>query len=409
AWFQSSPDKIYFGGPNGVTIFNPDEIAPDPFNPAVKLTGFRVFNRNVGIHQNEVSHKELKILKIDETYYLPAEISTLDQLILTHRERVFSFHFASLDFRNAEKINYAYVMEGFEDNWNFVGTRREATYTNLSPGKYIFRVKGTNAGGEWSLHEASLAITILPPFWKTTWFILLLVLLLLTMAILSTRRIIIVQKRKAIEEKEKMELQLKTIKNQIDPHFAFNAINMIGSMVYKSDPDTVYDHFSKLAQLIRSTLKDSAKISRSLKEEIEFVKNYVEIQQARFKGKFKFQLEIDKHTNLNIEVPKMIIQTYVENAIKHGLVHKEGDGILLIGIKGCEQGLQIVISDNGIGRQKASSLNRQSTGMGLKIVEQIFSMYKKLYHYEITQEIIDLKDETGKPEGTEVIITINQC
>ena len=184
---------------------------------------------------------------------------------------------------------------------------------------------------------------------------------------------------------------------------------MIGSMVYKSDPDTVYDHFSKLAQLIRSTLKDSAKISRSLKEEIEFVKNYVEIQQARFKGKFKFQLEIDKHTNLHIEVPKMIIQTYVENAIKHGLVHKEGDGILLIGIKGCEQGLQIVISDNGIGRQKASSLNRQSTGMGLKIVEQIFSMYKKLYHYEITQEIIDLKDETGKPEGTEVIITINQC
>ncbi len=410
AWFQSESGTIYFGGSNGLTYFNPDSIRPDTFSPSVVLTGFRIFNKETMIlpdNMPEGSTKDKVILE-DKQYYLPGDISYLDNIIITHRERVFSFSFASLDFRNPSEIQYAYFMEGFEDNWNFVGNRNEATYTNLSPGSYIFKVKGTNKGGRWSENESHIGITILPPFWKTTWFILVVIVLVALTILLIIRRIIIVHKRKVLEEKEKMELQLKTIKNQIDPHFAFNAINMISSIIYKSDPDTVYDHFSKLAHLIRKTLQDSAKVSRPLDEEIDFVKKYVEIQQARFKNKFDFQLHVEEDTDMNIEVPKMIIQTYVENSIKHGLIHQQEKGKLEIIVKPFNNGLQITVEDNGIGWQKAKELSRNSSGMGLKIVRQIFSMYNKMFKYNIKQEIINLRDKQGNPSGTKVLVTISR-
>jgi LytS/YehU family sensor histidine kinase len=181
---------------------------------------------------------------------------------------------------------------------------------------------------------------------------------------------------------------------------------MIGSLVYKGDPDTVYDYFSRFARLIRSTLEDSEKIARPLKEELDFVKNYVEIQKARFKDKFDFVLNVDEKTNLSIEVPKMIIQTHAENAIKHGLMHKKEKGELRIDIKQSAGELRITINDNGIGRVKAATISKGSTGKGMQIIKQIFSLYNKLTENSIRQQITDLKDKTGNANGTEVILIV---
>jgi len=408
AYFRADDGTIFFGGTKGLNYFHPDSLQQSRFDPPVKITGLKIFNREVGIATDSATANKGRIVKKDGEYLLPAMVAYLDKIVLTWRESVISFDFASLDFSNTSKNQYAYLMEGFETGWNFVGNKTSATYTNLDPGQYVFRVKGTNSGGKWSANEAALQIAILPPFWKTNGFIALVIIVFTGALTFTVLRIIRNQKRKAFAEKEKMELQLRTIKNQIDPHFAFNAINMIGSMVYKKDPDTVYDYFSRFARLIRSTLQDSEKISRTLSEELDFVQNYVSIQKTRFADKFTFALVVDEKVDLNTQVPKMIIQTYTENAIKHGLMHKKEEGKLEIRITENEKRLMITVEDNGIGREKAVEHSKGSTKKGMQIIQQIFTLYNKLIKYKISQEIIDLKDDGGNALGTRVVLTIDK-
>ena len=409
AYFKANNGMIYFGGLEGLTFFNPEDVIESNFAAHLALTNFKIFNHEVPVSQSKNTQKynDQEIIKYNETYYLPAKITWLNKLVLSYHESVFSFDFASLDYTNPSKNQYAYLMEGFDKDWNFVANQSSATYTNLDEGEYEFRVRGTNAEGIWSPNEAQIKLIITPPFWKTNWFIFLMTVIIATSLIYTIKRILTYQKRKAIAEKEKIELQLKTIKNQIDPHFAFNAMNMVGSLVYKGDPDTVYDYFTRFARLIRSTLQDSEKIARSLDEELEFVRNYIEIQKTRFKGKFDFKLTVEENTDLKIEVPKMIIQTHAENAIKHGLMHKKKGGLLSINIHQRKQRLNIEIEDNGIGREKAKEVSKGSTGKGMQIIQQIFTLYNKLFGYTIKQEITDLTDDQGNAEGTKVVLTVD--
>ncbi|MCD4747229.1 MAG: histidine kinase, partial [Bacteroidales bacterium] len=408
AYFKSEGGTIYFGGPKGINYFNPDSIKHSSFVPPMIITNFKIFNNNVEIIPDgfKGKYKKNNVIKINTNYYLPEKITYLDKIILSYRENVFSFEFSSLDYTMPSKNQYAYMMVGFDKDWNYILDKNTATYTNLDPGEYIFRVRGTNSDGKWSKDDANLIITITPPFWKTTWFIILIVISIIIILIVSVSRIIQNQKKKAIIEKERIELQLKTIKNQMDPHFAFNAINMIGSLIYKDDPDAAYDYFTRFARLIRSTLQDSEKISRPLHEELEFVKNFVEIQKTRFKNRFTFELNVDKNIDQNIEIPKMILQTHVENAIKHGLMHKKEAGKLFIGITQENNKMLIIIKDNGIGREKAAEHSKDSTKRGMQIIKQIFALYNKLFDYNIDQQIIDLKDENGNAAGTKIEITI---
>jgi len=395
-------NPIISTGPKGITWFHPDSLVVSNYNPPVVLTGFKIFNKETGI----LASSSNKVSLQDELYIIPRKITYLKDIVLTYHESVFSFSFSSLDYYNPEENSYAYLMEGFEEDWNYVGFQNTATYTNLDAGKYIFRVKGTNSSGIWSNNETALTITILPPFWETNWFRAIVIISLLLILIFIIWQILLYQKRKALAEKEKIELQLKTIKNQIDPHFAFNAINMIGSLVYKNDPDTVYDYFSRFAKLIRSTLQDSAKIARPLEEELDFVNNYVEIQRTRFKGKFDYTINIKESIDLGINVPKMIIQTYVENAIKHGLMHKKDKGHLILDIYQENRVMKIKIEDDGIGRKKAAEYSKSGTRKGMQIVKQIFSMYNELNNHQIHQEIVDLYDNRNNANGTRVILTI---
>ncbi|MBN2774693.1 MAG: histidine kinase, partial [Prolixibacteraceae bacterium] len=326
----------------------------------------------------------------------------LKELVLTYHENVLSFDFVSLDYNDPGKNHYAYKLSGFDREWNEVGNQNMATYTNLNPGKYVFMVRGTNSDGIWNPVPAELKITIIPPVWKTWWFFAILA----GLTLILVRSIFIDQKRKVQKEKELIELQLKSIKSQIDPHFAFNALNTMAALIYENEPDTTYDYFTRFAYLIRNILNDNEKISRSLGEEIDFVKNYLELQKIRFKDKFEYSIFIDPGISAETPIPKMIIQSYVENAVKHGLMHRPKDGQLSIWVEKTGYCIRIVVTDNGVGRQKAAGLSTGSTGKGLKIMNRIFRLYKKLYHTDIIENIEDLTGNDGKPEGTRVILEL---
>jgi ligand-binding sensor domain-containing protein len=404
AYHRGHSGMLYFGGTNGLNYFSADDVKESRFMPPVVITGLKIFNKEVSISPGgeELQTDRVKIILKNNNYYLPASISYIRELVLSYRESVLSFEFASLDFSNPQKNQYAYKMTGFDKDWNYVGSQNMATYTNLNAGEYTFLVRGSNSDGIWNPAETELKITIVPPFWRRWWFYIILIIL----AFLLILNIFLDQKRKSQKEKELMELQLKTIKSQIDPHFAFNALNTVASFIYAGEPDATYDYFTRFAYMIRTILNDNEKISRSLQEEIDFVKNYLELQKIRFKDKFEYSIFIDQAIPRDMQVPKMIIHSYAENAIKHGLMHRVKDGKLRIDVERKDAGIIIYVEDNGIGREKAAEFSANSTGLGLKMMTRIIGLYRKLFQTEISQSIEDLTDDAGNPAGTRVVLTI---
>lgn len=404
AYHRGHSGTIYFGGSRGLNFFNTGDVQESLFPGPVVITGLKVFNREVVVTPDDKIPPtgRMKLLHRNNRYTLPADISEVTHLVLTYRESVLSFEFAALDYTSPVKNRYAYRLEGFDREWNEVGTQNTATYTNLRPGDYNLRIRGTNADGIWNPEETALAVTIMPPVWKTGWFLAFLAGLTAFLA----WRFIHNQRKKARREKEFTELQLRTIKSQIDPHFAFNALNTVASLIYEGHPDVTYDYFTRFAMMIRKILNDNERISLSLREEIDFVRNYLELQKIRFKDKFDYVISVDETIAPATQVPKMIIQTFAENAVKHGLMHRMKDGLLSIRVEKPDPAIRILIEDNGVGREKAAGLGTVSTGKGLKIIGQIIGLYQKLYHTVITQDVEDLTDENGNPAGTRVILTI---
>jgi len=398
---------LYFGGNNGLNYFKADEVKPSSYVPPIQITGMKIFNREVAIGTPDMDDASHRILEDGSTYYFHNKVTFIDKVSLTFRESVFSFEFASLDYAHPHKNQYAYKMEGFDEHWNFMGTQNTATYTNLDPGDYTLRFRGTNSDGIWNPGERTIGITIIPPIWMTRWFIILSVTITVLIIFLLIRRVFIYQRNKSIREKEMIELQLKTIKSQIDPHFAFNAINTIASFIFSDKPDVTYDYFTRFARMIRNILEDNEKISRLLSDEINFVQNYLELQKMRFREKFDYTIEVDEQIPADTQVPKMIIQSYAENAIKHGLMHRTSGGVMTVSVKREDQDLILVIEDNGIGREKAARLNPDSTHRGFRIMERTLGLYCRLYSTRISQEILDLKDAEGNATGTRVILKIS--
>jgi signal transduction histidine kinase/ligand-binding sensor domain-containing protein/DNA-binding response OmpR family regulator len=155
AYFKSASGELFFGGIGGFNAFYPENIQGNPHAPPVALTGFQIFNKPVAF---AASGSPLK-MSITET----------KELTLRHDQKVFSFEFAALDYTDPSKNQYAYMMENFDNDWRAAGTNRTATYTNLDPGEYIFRVKGSNNDGAWNEKGIALKITITPPWWQTWW------------------------------------------------------------------------------------------------------------------------------------------------------------------------------------------------------------------------------------------------
>jgi signal transduction histidine kinase/ligand-binding sensor domain-containing protein/DNA-binding response OmpR family regulator len=159
AAYKTSHGELIFGGAKGFNIFYPADIATNDVAPAVALTDFQIFNKS--LKAGERSSNRVILHKA---------ISETKEIKLSHSDNVISIEFAALNFSNAEKNKYAYILEGFNKQWLITDAKmRKATYTNLDPGSYVFRVKATNEDGIWNEEGVTLKITVLPPFWKTTW------------------------------------------------------------------------------------------------------------------------------------------------------------------------------------------------------------------------------------------------
>ena len=203
AFCKSSDGSMYFGGTNGFNQFFPDSIKDNHAAPPLVLTALQIFNKEVLISDDAAISP------------LTKSISETKELLLSYKHSVITFEFASLHYTTTEKKQYAYMLEGFDENWNYIGTKRTATYTNLDPGIYIFKVKGLDYAGSWSEVVTSLKVTITPPFWLSWWFKTLSGLFIIGCFITIYRiRVKTITKQKAILEQQVKERTAEVVAQQ---------------------------------------------------------------------------------------------------------------------------------------------------------------------------------------------------
>jgi len=391
-FFRDSDGRFWIIASDRVVRFESAIKSINQLIPNLMINELSIIDKS--LHKNIISRK----------------LNTANKIKLEHYQKDIRIDYLAINSTAPERVKYKYFLEGYDKEWSEITKERYAVYTNLSPGNYTFYLHACNEDNIWTDIPQTFSFTINKAFWHSIWFYIIIIAFVILLSALITRMILIRKKRKQIDkmtaEKKMTELQLNSLKGQIDPHFTFNAINSVFSVIHKGDKENALSILRRFSTLLRVVITTSSSTYRTIEDELEFVNTYLEIEKFRFKEKFNYKIFVDKSIDIQTNIPKMIIQTHVENAIKHGLMHKEKGGELKISINQAVDEILITIEDNGIGRVKAAELSQYSTGMGIKIINSYIELFNKYNSEKMSQQIVDLHDYKNNPNGTIVIIKI---
>ncbi len=326
-------------------------------------------------------------------------------LILENHQNFPTFYFSGISLSNPENIYYSYKLEGLNDNWSPLSQQNNISYSKLSPGAYTFSVKAMNSDGIWS-EATNYAFEISPAYWQT-WGFRLLAALVATGAIywfLKNRESRINERNHV--ELQMTELKLKALQSQMNPHFLFNSLNSVQNYILTNRGLDGAKYLSKFSKLVRKIMENSNHQFLRFEEIIETLKMYVEIESFRFSHEFHYEFDIeDDETLLGTQLPPMLLQPFVENAIWHGLMPKEGDKQLIVKAFTKNSYIFCSIEDNGIGRKNSQPRAEGHISRGQEMTKGIFDSLKQK-DSEAKLEIIDLFDNNNNPIGTRIEMLI---
>jgi LytS/YehU family sensor histidine kinase len=279
-------------------------------------------------------------------------------------------------------------------------------------------LQAANNEGIWNEKILSVPVIIATAWWTTAWFYALLGIIVLSFSWwLYKRRIRQVKTREYVRsefEKKLANVEMSALRAQMNPHFLFNSLNSIDSYIIRNESKKASEYLNNFARLIRLILQNSRSNYISLRDELETLELYLQMETLRFKGKFEYELVVPKDLDTSaIDIPPMLIQPYVENAIWHGLMHQQvpGGGKVKVSIQEKEGMLLCIVEDNGIGRKKAMELKAKKSGiarrsMGMIITQDRMEIINKLYDTQTAVQVTDLEDDKGNAAGTRVVLTI---
>jgi len=356
------------GGTKGFNIVCPEKITENKIIPDILITDLKIFNKTV----NPGAPKSPLSQNITET----------KSLTLRYSLSVLTFSFSVMDYSAPEKNQYAYWMENFDNGWIFQGNKSEVTYTNLSPGKYVFHVKGSNNDGVWNEAGTSISITILPPWWFTWWFILIMIFTIISiLSFIYFSRINRFKKQKVLLEKlvAMKTVELNELNASKDKFFSIIAhdlknpfSNIIGlsaalkEEIRSGDPDMN----EEFADLINTSAVRTLKLLENL---LEWAKSQTgnllyhpvsiklnEIYNEEFE--LLSEMAIAKNiqllssipANLEIKADRNMIRTVLRNLISNALKFTHKGGQIEINAVADEKQVEISVSDNGIGMTKST-------------------------------------------------------
>jgi ligand-binding sensor domain-containing protein len=391
---SSFKDNLYVGTRGGYYKFTGNKIRSDTIPPKIGL--------------NYVKSKEQEIL--------PEFISPNNaNLKLEYWQNSLAFEFTALNFIDPSKNQYAYWLEGQDDGWTYSGSRRYGNYTNLNPGTYTLHLKASNSDNVWNDQGLQLAIQIAKPFWHTAWFYTATFTSIVTLAYLFYRhKIKQVRREEALLRKfskQKAELKMQALRAQINPHFIFNCLNSVNRYILTKELHEASHYLTKFSKLIRGILENSQTKMVSIENELSMLKLYMELESTRFERKFDFSIEVAPEINAaTTQIPPLVIQPFIENAIWHGLLNKQDKGLIEIKLAYDGEIIKCSVRDNGIGREMSRKLKGNSAvhheSLGIEITrKRLLLLYQNKGNRPVIQ-INDLYDESNSPSGTQVLIAI---
>lgn len=431
--YRTSAGYMLFGGTNGFNMFKLEDVEVNQFIPPVVITDFRIFNKPVPVG--------------GEDSPLSKHISETQNLNLSYKHSVFSFEFVALNYILPEKNQYAYMMEGFDADWNYVGGIRSATYTNLDPGNYIFRVKASNNDGVWNEEGASIYIIISPPFWKTWWAYLIQFLIVCSIILFVISYFVGRQRLRTALKIEHLELENMYELDRKKMQFFNNISHEINSPITLIlDPLEKLIKNGKVEKRVKSSLALIHRNASRLKRMIDQLKDFHSIETGNLKLQLsrgdiiQFIRNIANSFNEYAEVRKInyefssdhesydawfdsdkldkILYNLLSNAFK--FTTENGEVKLSVSILPsyklnaetykAEKYIEIIVKDTGIGisKEKRDDIFKRfnhldeyngrqfdGSGIGLAFAHELIVLYKG--H-------IDFVSEEGK--GTEFIVHI---
>ena len=409
---KDAQGNLYFGTGGNIGMGGLCRIYPERYSPAATST---VYLRSLDINQ--------------KPYLLSTGINNLEELSLNYDQKTIRIETGIIDYyaKGKGRIRYKLEGEGKVEDWQYAPAYYTIRYDGLVPGKYKLVLQASNAGNEFNSPVKTLIIKISSPFWATWWFRITASVFIIAL-IYGIMRWRLQQKfRLQLErsEKEKQladmgqktaelkqqatDLEMQALRAQMNPHFIFNSLNSINRFILQNNRAQASEYLTKFSKLVRMILQNSQASLISLESELEALQLYLEMEALRFNYHFNYKISFPKDLDTEIlKVPPLIIQPYVENAIWHGLMHKEEKGQLDIEISRENDYLFFKITDDGIGRKKAAELTSKSAtkhkSMGLRITAERIAMMHSSNGNESLVAINDLINADGSAAGTEIII-----
>lgn len=394
---------------------------------AIKVLDNQVFfSSNTGLYQFD-SNKINKNRKILKPYFTGVAIQEKDTILaksytLKQTDSEIKISFNVNGFQSQSFTDYQYQLSGFNSKWIPIENGLDFVKFNTLPeGVFNFKLRAKNSKEETFSKPISIALTITSPFYKTWWFLAFVFGISLFFVWLfykqKTKRLKAAQVRELENAKINQQLvfsQLENLRSQMNPHFIFNALNSIQDYIILNEKKLARIYLVKFSRLIRTYLEHSQKNEITLKEEINALQLYLELEKDRFDDDFKFELSIDPKLDLDHTlVPSLFIQPYVENALKHGLLHKKEDKQLHLNFKlnQTHQVLVCEIIDNGVGRKTASEIKKNRTeyhkSFASSANQKRVNLLNKAQHKKIEVSIEDLYNPNQIASGTKVLIVIH--
>ena len=392
---EDNEGKIWYTVTDKVLRFSPDSLA-----------------RHYSVYLPKPHFTSISLSKnaIDWTLISSADTT---ELIVDNIFNSVRFTMFAVSETQPDKIIYQYRLKGMSVEWSQATKVTQQTFTNLNPGNYLIEIRSSLDGEHWSEIVTSCPIIIKHAWWQQWWAYAIAILLftsfisLLAVYIMKNRQKKMI--RKLTEQKRLNELRLQSVRSKNIPHFSGNALANIESFIFNADLRQANKFLTKYSRLMNITLRDADRACRTIELELEYVRLYLELEKMRFGDNLEYQLEIDADVNQQKEIPNMLMQTWVENAIKHGIRHKEGKGIIRVAITNKDStGISVIVEDNGIGRTKAKEMGTTGTGQGLKILNEQITIYNQVNKFKISMTSSDICDQKGSVCGTRFEIIIPQ-
>jgi ligand-binding sensor domain-containing protein len=387
--------RLFWGCNEGVSWFQPNDLLRSNDDFGFYTAGIQAGNKNIAVSSNV-------------NFNLDANANTV------------TFEVVPVSLSGNRFYKYQYRLKGLDNEWQVFNPIQLLPLPPLSPGEYQFEIRYSKDGKAWKPGSNTVSIKIAPHWWQKGWIQLMAVLLLCGLGggLLASRA----QKKRAENQAKEMkraaelemeewrrkaaEVEMQALRAQMNPHFMFNSLNSINNFILNSDIENASSYLTRFSRLMRLILDNSRHDWVPLEQELHALELYIGMESLRFDNAFSWHISTGEGINIeSAQIPPLLIQPYVENAIWHGLMHRKlPGGHLKVSLFKKDDILFIEIEDNGVGRTSAAKLKQQVSGHkkshGMNITFERIGMINRVYDADVQLSISDKKDKNGQSDGT---------